>query len=84
MAIQSLPSEERTNTSLETLEALKLGSAEKAHLPERLLASLDVDADVEEAWEKEADRREAELESGAAVAVPGHEAMARLRARLSL
>jgi hypothetical protein len=49
---------------------------------ERLVASLVSDPEVDEAWEREADRREAELESGAAVAVPGHEAVARLRAKL--
>jgi len=71
--------------SLEALEAeaLKLAPADRSHLLERLIASLDLDPEVEDAWEREADRREAELESGAAAAVPGHEAMARLRARLS-
>ena len=71
--------------SLETLEAeaLKLAPADRSHLLERLIASLDSDPEVEEAWEREADRREAELESGAVAAVPGHEAMARLRSTLS-
>jgi putative addiction module component (TIGR02574 family) len=72
------------STSLEALEAevLKLEPMERSHLLERLIASLDTDADIEEAWEREAERRDAELESGAVVAVPGHEAFARLRARL--
>jgi putative addiction module component (TIGR02574 family) len=71
-------------TTLETLEAevLKLPPADRSHLLERLIASLDADPDVEEAWELEADRREAELESGSASEVPGPEAVARLRARL--
>jgi hypothetical protein len=73
------------NTSLEVLEAeaLKLAPADRSHLLERLIASLDVDPEVEEAWELEADRREASLESGAAVEVPGQEAMNRLRSRLA-
>ena len=72
------------STALEALEAeaLKLTPADRAWLLERLVASLDSDPEVDEAWEREADRREAELESGAAVAVPGHEAVARLRAKL--
>ena len=72
-------------TSLEVLEAeaLKLAPADRSHLLERLIASLDVDSEVEEAWELEADRREASLESGTAVEVPGQEAMNRLRSRLS-
>lgn len=72
-------------TILEVLEAeaLKLPPADRTHLLERLVASLDLDPEVEDAWEQEADQREAELESGSATAIPGHEAMARLRSRLS-
>ncbi len=72
-------------TSLEVLEAeaLKLAPAERSHLLERLIASLDSDAEVAEAWEMEADRREAALESGALVEIPEGEAMSRLRARLA-
>ncbi len=70
--------------NLEILEAevLKLGATERSQLLERLIASLDRDPEVEAAWDKLADQREAELESGAVVAVPGPEAIARLRARL--
>lgn len=77
-------SEISVSTNLEALEAevLKLTPADRSRLLERLIASLDADPEVEEAWEREADRREAELESGAVVAVPGPEAMARLRSRL--
>ena len=73
------------SANLEALEAevLKLAPADRSHLLERLVASLDLDPEVEEAWEREADRREAELESGSVAAVPGDEAMARLRSRLS-
>lgn len=74
------------STSLEALEAeaLKLAPAERSHLLERLVASLDADPEVEAAWELEADRREAELASGAVAAVSAAEAMTRLRSRLSL
>jgi putative addiction module component (TIGR02574 family) len=80
-----LPQEISVSTNLEALEAevLKLAPADRSHLLERLLASLDSDPEVEEAWEREADRREAELESGAVAAVPGHEAMTRLRSKLT-
>ena len=72
------------STSLEVLEAevLQLVPADRSHLLERLIASLDSDPEVEEAWEREADRRESELESGLIEAVPGQEAIARLRAKL--
>src|SRR3989338_9655591 len=73
------------STNLEVLEAevLQLPPVERSHLLERLIASLDSDPEVEEAWEREANRREAELESGSISAVSGHEAIARLRARLT-
>ena len=72
------------STNLENLEAevLQLAPVERSHLLERLITSLDSDPEVEEAWEREADRREAELESGLIVEVPGQEAITRLRARL--
>ena len=73
------------STNLEVLEAeiLKLEAADRSRLLERLIANLDLDPEVEAAWEREADRREADLESGSVAALPGHEAIARLRARLS-
>jgi len=73
------------STNLEALEAevLQLAPVERTHLLERLIASLDSDPEVEEAWEREADRREAELEFGSIAAVPGEEAIARLRTRIS-
>lgn len=72
------------SSNLEFLEAeaLKLPPSDRSHLLERLIASLDSDPDVEAAWEREADRREALLESGSVTEVPGPEAMTRLRARL--
>jgi len=73
------------STKLEALEAeaLKLAPADRSHLLERLIASLDSDPEVEEAWEREADRREAQLESGSVAEIPGPEALNRLRSRLS-
>ena len=73
------------STSLEVLEAevLQLAPAERSRLFERLIASIDSDSEIEQAWELEADRRASEIESGLAVAVPGEQAIARLRARLA-
>jgi putative addiction module component (TIGR02574 family) len=77
--------EDGVKKSLEVLEAevLQLPPVERSHLLERLIASLDSDPEIEEAWEREADRREAELESGSIGAISGQEAIARLRARLA-
>ncbi len=73
------------STNLEILEAevLQLDPVERSHLLGRLIASLDSDPEVEEAWVKVADRREAELKSGSIPAVSGQDAIARLRARLT-
>lgn len=72
------------STTLEALEAevLKLPPSERSHLLECLIISLDEDAEVEEAWAFEADRREAELDSGVVEAVAGDQMMERLRARI--
>ena len=61
-------------------EALQLSAAERARLVERLIASLDIDPDVEEAWAAEVERRNAEVEGGAVSLIPGPEALARLKA----
>jgi putative addiction module component (TIGR02574 family) len=71
-------------TQLEILEAeaLKLTPSERAALAQRLLTSLDEDAEIEEAWAVEVERRIAEVESGAVQVVPIAEALARVRAAL--
>jgi putative addiction module component (TIGR02574 family) len=69
---------------LETVEAaaLQLPPTERARLVERLIASLDVDPEVEEAWAAEAERRNAEVESGEVSLLPGPEALAELKKML--
>jgi putative addiction module component (TIGR02574 family) len=49
-------------------QALRLAPRDRARLAERLIASLDdaVDADAEEAWVREGERRLDELKSGKA------------------
>lgn len=68
-----------TVESLEA-EALQLSLSERALLIERLIASIDADPDVEEAWFAEVERRNAEIESGAVSLLPGPETLAKLRA----
>ena len=62
-------------------EVLRLPPADRARLVERLIASLDADPEVEEAWAAEVERRNAEIESGAVSLVPGPEALAELKAQ---
>jgi putative addiction module component (TIGR02574 family) len=69
-------------TAVELLEAeaLQLSAAERARLLERLIASLDADPEVDDAWAAEVEPRNAEIEAGTVSLVPGPEALARLRA----
>jgi len=70
-------------TSLEALQAevLRLAPSDRARLLERLILSLDSDAETEAAWDAVAEAREAEITTGAVSAVPLEEALARLEAR---
>ena len=71
------------STSLETIQAevLRLSPSDRSRLLERLIVSLDADAEIEAEWNAVADAREAEITSGVATAVPLEEVMARLEAR---
>ena len=70
------------SSSIEIIEteALRLSAPERARLIERLIASLDVDPGVEEAWAAEAERRNGEVENGKVSLLPGPEAIAKLKA----
>ena len=61
-------------------EALSLPTAQRARLVERLIASLDCEPGVEQAWAEEVERRHAEIESGTVSLLPGVAALVRLRA----
>lgn len=63
--------------------ALELPLHERARLAERLLASLDEDAAVEQAWAAEIDRRVADYRAGRLSPLDGDAVMAEARARLT-
>ena len=67
---------------IEALEAevLRLSRAERTRLLDRVVASLDADQASDEAWDRLAASRDAEIDSGQAVTVPGPSAVATLRA----
>jgi putative addiction module component (TIGR02574 family) len=73
--------ENSMETQFETLEAqaLQLTISERARLAERLIASLDEDTEIEEAWAVEVERRIADIDSGRAKMIPADEAIARAR-----
>ena len=70
------------SSTVETLEAeaLQLPTEERGRLIEHLIASLDVDPGVDDAWAAEVERRNAQIESGAVSLVRGPDALARLKA----
>ena len=72
------------STSIEALEAemLKLPLPDRTRLLERLIASLDSDQEIEDAWMKEAKRRDDEVESGGVQAIPLDAVLSQLRAEL--
>ena len=73
------------STSLPELEAqiLNLGPTERAHLLDRLIDSFEPESKIRDAWISEARRRHEDVKSGRVAVVPGHEAIARIRARIS-
>lgn len=72
-----------TQVEMREAEVLRLPAAERALLVQALVASLDEDASVEEAWAAEVDRRIAQIESGEVQLIPGSEALAKLKAKFA-
>jgi len=62
--------------------ALLLPPEERARLAERLLASLDIDPEIEEAWAKEVAKRLEDWEAGLVESVSWDEAKKRVREQL--
>jgi putative addiction module component (TIGR02574 family) len=65
-------------------KAARLSEAERAELALALIESLDgpAEADVEEAWRIEIERRVGQIERGEVHPIPGGEVFERLRRRL--
>jgi putative addiction module component (TIGR02574 family) len=63
-------------------EALQLTAGERAAFAQILLASLDEDAELEEAWAAETERRISDIESGSVQVIPIAYALAQVRAAL--
>jgi len=68
--------------TVETLEAaaLQLAPADRARLVDPLIATLDANPEVEEAWAAEVERRQTEMENGIVTLLPGPESLAELKA----
>jgi putative addiction module component (TIGR02574 family) len=63
-------------------EALKLTAGERAAFARPLLASLDEDLAIEEAWAAELERRIADVENGTVRVIPIADALAQVRTGL--
>ncbi len=72
------------SSTLEAIEAdaLELTTEERERLVGRLVASLEMDPEVEEAWAAEVERRQAKIEDGSAAWMSGPEVLARLKNEL--
>jgi hypothetical protein len=57
-----------------------LTPAHRARLVDRLIATLDADPEVEEAWAAEVERRQSVMEDGTVSLLPGPERLAELKA----
>ena len=70
--------------SIDAIEAeiLVLPASERARLLDKLIESLETDPTVEAAWQREAQRRDDEIESGEVEALSGNAVLAQLRAGL--
>jgi len=65
-------------------EALHLPLAERAHLAQKLILSLDAltDDEIEETWLIEAKRRAQEIDNGEVTPIPASETMKKVKALL--
>jgi len=63
-------------------EALQLSVAERASLAQLLLASLDEENEIDDAWDSETQRRIADIERGVTRVIPIADALAQVRAAL--
>lgn len=63
-------------------EALKLPAHLRARLAETLISSLDEEAEIEQAWADEVERRYREMSAGAVRGIPAVEVFAKVRSRL--
>lgn len=72
------------DSPLEDIEAaaLQLTPGDRAHLAERLLASLDEDDEILATWVKEAERRADAVDRGEMGTIDFEESLARLKAHL--
>ena len=70
-----------TRLEIVETEALQLPVGERAALAQVLLASLEIDEDIEEAWAVEVERRNEDIESGRSSTSTLSDVMQRVRSK---
>lgn len=63
------------------VEAMKLSAEERAELADRLWASLELQGEIDTAWDAEIERRVRQVEAGEAETIPHETVIADLRAK---
>jgi Putative addiction module component len=81
---ERIPKELPMSRPLEALaeEVLQLPTEARSRLLDKVVASLDADRARDAAWDALAAKRDAEIEAGTSVVIPGPAVLARLRAEL--
>ena len=64
-------------------QALRLARHERARLAQKLIASLDEEDEIEQAWAEEAERRYEELHAGSVEALPAEQVFAQVHSKQS-
>ena len=72
-------------TTFEVIEAqaLELERSDRARLINRLIFSLDIDPEIEDAWATEVERRHSAIESGTSSWLDGPETLSKLKKEFS-
>ena len=80
-AVTQLISGDDMSTTFESIEAevLNLPNVDRSRLLDRLIASLDTDRDIDDAWMREVKLRDEEIDSGALEALSMKAVLAKLR-----
>lgn len=71
------------NLELVEAQALELNPSDRARLISRLISSLDMDPEVEDAWAAEVERRHAAIESNESSWLPGPTTLSKLKREFS-
>ncbi len=76
--------ERNLNDVFQQAVQLRLKPGERARLVDRLIATLDADPEVDEAWATEVERRQSEIENGTVSLLADSETLGKLKAEFEI